>query len=100
MTDARCFHNTTGLTGTIVATFERTGLGDLDGTWHRVRFDDGAHIDCPATTITVLDDDAEPADPAVVLMGAVYRYMDDVDEIDPDQIIDIVRQAIGSWEPA
>lgn len=34
----------TGNAGTVVSSAQRSGLGDLDGLWHHVRFDDGETI--------------------------------------------------------
>lgn len=42
----------------------------------------------------------EPVTPADALTAAVYRYIDDVDEVDAPTVIDIVRTALANWEPA
>jgi|SRR5882757_8908346 len=37
----RVTFKSTGTTGTVIATAERAGLGDLNGRWYQVRWDDG-----------------------------------------------------------
>jgi hypothetical protein len=41
MDTERVTFKSTGTTGTVIATAERAGLGDLNGRWYQVRWDDG-----------------------------------------------------------
>ena len=36
----RAKFTSTGAEGSVLSSVERTGLGDLDGMWHQVRFND------------------------------------------------------------